>query len=75
MVEWISEDVLDAALHKQVLPKQTSDSWTGIRPGILRVDERRNRCRYLLNPQAEVEDAVWAVRLPTRPPDFADEAS
>lgn len=36
--------------------------------------ERRNKCGYLLNAQAEVEDAVRAVRVPVGPPDFLDEA-
>lgn len=34
-----------------------------------------NECLYLLNPQTQVEDAVWAVRLPVRPPDLLDESS
>lgn len=31
-------------------------------------------CVYLLYPQTEVEDAVWAVGLPIGPSHFFDEA-
>lgn len=32
-----------------------------------------NQCVYLLYPQTEVEDAVWAVRLSIGPSHFSDE--
>lgn len=72
VVERIGEDVLDPALHEQVLATETADR---VRPKTCGRARGGAEHRYLLKPQAEVEDAVWAVRRPVGTSDLLDEVS
>lgn len=79
IVQLVSEDVLYAALHEQILSAERE-----IENNELKCREKENHTKrsktrdtifvYLLYPQTKVEDAVRAVSLSIGPTHFFDEA-